>query len=119
MPDHEKINYLEIPSRDLAGTKRFFQSVFDWTFQDYGPDYCAFNGAGIDGGFFRSEKPASTKNGSVLIVFYSDSLESTRTKVVSAGGKIIKPVFSFPGGFRFHFSEPGGSEFAAWSETDA
>lgn len=29
---------------------------------------------------------------------------------------ITKPIFSFPGGRRFHFTEPSGNEFAVWSD---
>ena len=119
MPAHEKINYVEFPTRDLQATKAFFQAAFGWSFEDYGPDYAAFSGEGLDGGFFRAEMAATTDNGSALIVFYSDRLEETLAKVTAAGGKIVKPVFSFPGGRRFHFTEPSGNEFAVWSAPEA
>ncbi|MBB2495811.1 VOC family protein [Aquipseudomonas ullengensis] len=119
MPTHEKINYVEYPAKDLAATKSFFQSAFGWAFVDYGPDYAAFSGQGLDGGFFRAEMAASTSNGSALIVFYSERLEETLSKVTTAGGLVVKPIFSFPGGRRFHFTEPSGNEFAVWSEPEA
>ena len=117
MPEHEKINYVEFATRDIQATKTFFSAVFSWSFTDYGPDYTAFSNAGIDGGFFTSELAASTQNGSALIVFYSKDLEATLLKIEQAGGKIIKPIFSFPGGRRFHFCEPSDNEFAVWSDT--
>jgi predicted enzyme related to lactoylglutathione lyase len=113
---HEKINYIEFPSKDLAVTKAFFAKVFQWTFEDYGEEYVAFNDAGIDGGFFKSDQVVSTKTGSVLIVFYSAELENTQTKVEQADGRIIEPIFSFPGGRRFHFVDPNGNEYAVWSD---
>ncbi len=113
---HEKINYLELPARDIVATKAFFIKVFAWSFVDYGPEYTAFSNAGIDGGFFKSDLRATTVKGSVLIVFYSEDLEQTRTKIEHAGGSIIKPVYSFPGGRRFHFIDPNGNEYAVWSE---
>ena len=115
---HERINYVEYPARDLDATKRFFQEAFGWAFVDYGPDYAAFAGQGLDGGFFRSELAARTHEGSALIVFYSENLEATLAKVVAAGGEVIKPIFGFPGGRRFHFAEPSGNEFAVWSEPE-
>lgn len=115
MPAHEKINYVEYPSTDLPATKAFFEAVFGWRFEDYGPDYVAFADEGLDGGFFRAQQAARTENGSALIVFYSEHLEQTLAKVQAAGGEIIKPVFAFPGGKRFHFLEPGGNEFAVWA----
>ncbi len=119
MPTHEKINYVEYPARDLSATKRFFQEAFGWEFEDYGPDYAAFSGQGLDGGFFKSELTARTSQGSALVVFYSKHLEATLAKVVTAGGEVVKPIFSFPGGRRFHFTEPSGNEFAVWSEPEA
>ena len=116
VPAHEKINYVEFPSQDLPATKRFFSDAFGWTFEDYGPDYSAFAGEGLDGGFFRSELAGRTENGSALLVFYSADLEDTLARVGAAGAVILKPVFSFPGGRRFHFIEPGGNEFAVWSD---
>ena len=113
---HEKINYVELPAKDLPATKAFFQSVFGWSFVDYGPDYTAFSDQGLDGGFFQSDLASSSEKGAALIVFYSDQLEATLAKVEKAGGSIVRPIFSFPGGRRFHFTEPSGNEFAVWSE---
>lgn len=116
MPEHEKINYVEFPARNMSATKAFFESVFGWSFVDYGFAYSSFSGQGLDGGFYQADLVASTDNGSALIVFYSARLEETLAKVESAGGRIIKPIFPFPGGRRFHFAEPSGNEFAVWGE---
>jgi predicted enzyme related to lactoylglutathione lyase len=113
---HEKINYVEFPAGDIAVTKAFFAALFGWTFTDYGPDYTAFSGAGMDGGFFKSDLVASSKKGGALIVFYSEALEHTQSKIENVGGSIIKPIYSFPGGRRFHFGDPSGNEFAVWSD---
>ena len=110
------IDYVEMPSRDLAGTKRFFAALFGWSFVDYGPDYASFDDGRMAGGFFASSKTASVDAGAPLIVFYHGELEKMKTKVVDLGGKITKEIFDFPGGRRFHFSEPGGGEFAIWSD---
>lgn len=116
MQRHNKINYVEFPVKDIAESKAFFSSVFGWTFTDYGPEYCGITNAAYDAGFYQSDQIMSTQNGSALIVIYSKSLSETREKVEAAGGKIIKPVFTFPGGRRFHFTDPGGNEFAVWSD---
>ena len=114
MNQHEKMNYVEFPAKNLAGTKAFFESVFGWSFTDYGPDYTAFENQGLDGGFFQADLASSTEKGAALIVFYSDQLEATLAKVEKAGGSILRPIYSFPGGRRFHFTEPSGNEFAVW-----
>lgn len=115
MPAHETINYVEYPARDLQATAAFFQAAFGWSFTHYGPEYMAFSGQGLDGGFYRADLAARCDQGSALIVFYSERLEETLAKVTAAGGAVVKPIFAFPGGRRFHFTEPSGNEFAVWS----
>lgn len=116
MNEHEKLNYVEFPAIDLSATKAFFEAAFGWHFVDYGPEYTAFSGQGLDGGFFKSDQYCRTDKGSALLVFFSQQLENTLDKVKEAGGSVIKPIFSFPGGRRFHFTEPSGNEFAVWSD---
>ncbi|MBN8095625.1 VOC family protein [Vibrio vulnificus] len=119
MNQHEKLNYIEFAAKDLESTNAFFSKVFGWSFVDYGPEYAAFSNEGLDGGFFKSEHSSRTENGGALLVFYSSDIESTLDKVVKNGGDIIRPIFEFPGGCRFHFVEPSGNEFAVWSEARA
>jgi len=117
MNAHEKLNYVEFPAKNIETTKQFFSAVFGWEFVDYGPEYTAFSNQGLDGGFFKSELSSKTENGSALLVFYSRKIEATLNKVILNSGIITHPIFAFPGGFRFHFTEPSGNEFAVWSET--
>ncbi len=116
MNKHETLNYVEFPAKDLVATKKFFSAVFGWTFVDYGPEYTAFSGVGLDGGFFQSELSSTTSAGGALLVFYSSDLDATLRKVERHGGIVNRPIFEFPGGCRFHFLEPSGNEFAVWSE---
>jgi predicted enzyme related to lactoylglutathione lyase len=109
------INYIELPLADGAKTKAFYGDAFGWTFIDYGPDYMSFQGAGIDGGF-NGEASAAAEGVGTLTVLYAADLEATRDAVDKAGGIITKPIFSFPGGRRFHFLDPNGNELAVWSE---
>lgn len=118
MNEHEKINYVEFPAKDIEAAKAFFNTAFGWSFVDYGPEYTAFSNEGLDGGFYQSDLTVSTEKGSALIVFYSKALDDTLSKIESAGGSIIKPIFSFPGGRRFHFSDPNGNEYAVWSDVN-
>jgi hypothetical protein len=116
MNQHEKLNYVELAAMDLNATKSFFSEVFGWQFVDYGPEYAAFSNQGLDGGFFKADVCSQTANGAALLVFYSSDIEATLSKVVEHGGEVIRPIFEFPGGCRFHFLEPSGNEFAVWSE---
>ena len=118
MPKHEKLNYVEFTTQDIKSTQQFFESAFAWSFDSFGEGYIAFSNEGIDGGFFSSDSVASRDRGAPLLVFYSENLESTQTKITEAGGTIVREIFDFPGGRRFHFSEPGGNELAVWSDVD-
>ncbi len=111
--EHHQINYVELPATDIGAAKRFYGDAFGWTFQDWGPEYVSFSGGGLDGGF-TSDAPVGA--GGALVVLYSDELESSLDAVVAAGGTITRPIFSFPGGRRFHFADPNGLELAVWGE---
>lgn len=116
MNRHEKIDYAEFATTDMNATKSFFTEAFGWNFTDYGPDYADSPDGGITVGFFKGERTSSQKTGGALITFYSENLEAMQVKIEAAGGQIIKPTFSFPGGRRFQFQEPGGNELAVWSD---
>lgn len=94
-------------------TKDFYVRVFGWKFTDYGPDYASFEDGRLAGGFWKADKVAG---GGPLIVIYAVDLAAMEAKVRAAGGAIVKAVFSFPGGRRFHFADPSGNELAVWSD---
>ncbi len=107
-----KFDYLEMPATGgtLDRVKAFYATAFSWTFTDYGPTYSAF-GEGLDGGFQADSAEAPPKP---LPVLYSENLEETVEAVEKAGGTIVRPIFPFPGGRRFHFVDPAGNELAVW-----
>lgn len=111
-----KIDYIEMPSRDLAATKKFFHALFGWEFEDYGPDYTAFDDGRMTGGFFDADDNWMSAAACPLVVFYSENLEQSRDDTVRFGAKITRDIFQFPGGRRFHFIAPGTGEFAIWSD---
>lgn len=108
-----QINYVEFIVTDIERAKRFYGGVFGWTFTDYGPEYCEFDDGHMKGGFAAgSAKPG----GGALVVLYGENLANLQDEISAAGGKIIKPVFEFPGGSRFHFTDPDGYELAVWTK---
>jgi predicted enzyme related to lactoylglutathione lyase len=115
-----RIDYIEFPATDIEATKRFYHQVFGWDFQDYGPGYTSFHDGRLAGGFNSEAQPARAGAGKStrgpLVVLYASSLPETKQKVIDAGGKIVRDIFEFPGGQRFHFSDPNGNELAVWSE---
>jgi len=110
---HTKINYVELTASNLETVKEFYSLCFDWEFTDYGPDYTAFSNAGLEGGFAKSD---ATPASNVLLVLYNENLEAIQKVVQKHGGEIVQEIFSFPGGRRFHFTDPCGNEMAIWSE---
>lgn len=116
MPADLKIDYIELPASDFDAVEAFYTSVFGWTFEDYGSEYRAFSDGGTDGGFYKADKTSDTANGAALVIFYAEDLEAVQGAVEAAGGAILKPTFSFPGGRRFHFADPHGNELAVWSD---
>ncbi|WP_332767461.1 VOC family protein [Phenylobacterium sp.] len=112
MREDGKIDYVEMHGGDLVATKAFYAQAFGWSFTDYGPSYAAYS-EGLDGGFDADAASQLTKP---LVVLFAHDLEAMEAKVIAAGGVIVKPIFSFPGGRRFHFRDPSGNELAVWSE---
>lgn len=116
MRDEGRIDYVEIAVTDLDRTRGFFEQLYGWAFQEWGPDYYSFSDGRLDGGFRRAAGPAPASG--VLLVFYSQDLERDHARVRELGAAISQEIFEFPGGRRFHFVEPGGTEFAIWTGTE-
>jgi hypothetical protein len=109
-----RLNYVEFPARDSAASKTFFERAFGWSFHDFGPDYAATVtddvDVGLDGGDHRVSMP--------LAVIEVDDIDATLCMVEAAGGVVTRPIFSFPGGRRFHVREPSGNELAVWCRAE-
>ncbi len=108
------IDNVEIPVRDPALARDFLEALCGWRFQEWGDDYISFSDGRLDGGLRRSaDTPPAT---GVLLVFYSKDLERDVDRVQALGAEISQPIFAFPGGRRFHFVDPVGTEYAMWSD---
>ena len=109
-----KLDYLEMPATGgtLDRVKAFYSAAFSWSFTDYGPSYSAYD-EGLEGGFYSDPGDGT---GKPLPVLYSENLEETLAAVENAGGRIVRPIFSFPGGRRFHFTDPACNELAVWGK---
>jgi uncharacterized protein len=108
-----RIDYIEMAATDIAATKRFYEQAFGWKLTDYGPDYTAFEDGRLQGGFTKERPPA---RGGPLVVLFAVDIDDAERRVKAAGGRIVKPTFSFPGGRRFHFTDPSGNELAVWTD---
>jgi predicted enzyme related to lactoylglutathione lyase len=115
MRENHKLDYLEMTAgaSSLADVKAFYARAFGWSFTDYGPAYAAFN-EGLEGGFNATDD--NRRKATPLPVLFSTDLEKSLAAVAQAGGTIIAPIYNFPGGRRFHFTDPAGNELAVWAE---
>lgn len=110
-----RIDYVEFASTDLAATKAFYSAVFGWSFTDWGPDYVSFEDGRLAGGFHKAEEVTA---GGPLVVMFARDLEAIEVSVEARGGSIVRETFSFPGGRRFHFTDPSGNLLAVWSDRE-
>jgi predicted enzyme related to lactoylglutathione lyase len=109
-----RIDYVELPSVTAHElTRGFYAKAFGWQFTDYGPDYAATTNGEVDVGLNGQSHEALA---APLPVVRVDDLDAALDAVAAAGGVISRPIFAFPGGRRFHFIDPSGSELAAWSD---
>lgn len=114
MHQHHTIDYVEFTVTDLPAAKRFYGAAFGWEFTDYGPDYAGIRKAGGgEAGGMRQD--TAVARGGPLVVLFSEDLDASVRAVQDAGGRVVQAPFSFPGGRRFHFTDPCGNELAVWA----
>ncbi len=116
MPNHESINLIEFPAKNLQTTQLFFEAVFGWQFKPLSDEYILYSNDSISIAFFQSKQTSNPRTGGALIIFYSDDLEQSMEKIDQHGGEISHPIFEYPGGRRFHFMDPNQNEYAVWSK---
>lgn len=106
-----RLDYVELPATEIAATRSFYERAFGWSMTEFAPTYAATTTGDTDIGLQAdaAERPAAP-----LPVIQVADLEAALAAVESAGGKIVKPIRSFPGGRRFHFTDPSGNELAVW-----
>ncbi|HZF93645.1 MAG TPA: VOC family protein [Allosphingosinicella sp.] len=105
-----RLNYVELPVGDIAAAKGFYEAAFGWSMTAFGPTYAATMTGDTDVGL---QSDAAEASKAPLPVIDVENLEAALAAVEQAGGRIVRPIFAFPGGRRFHFLDPAGNELAA------
>ena len=110
-----RLNYVELPVGDLRATRSFYEQAFGWTMTEFAPTYAATTTGDTDIGL---DADAAEQTKAPLPVIEVKDLEAALESVERAGGTILRPIFGFPGGRRFHFRDPAGNEVAVWQASD-
>jgi predicted enzyme related to lactoylglutathione lyase len=105
-----RLNYVELPAGDVGSAKAFYEAAFGWSLTLFGPTYAATVTGDTDIGL--QGDPAEATKAPLPVIDVAD-LEAALAAVEAAGGRIVRPIFAFPGGRRFHFLDPSGNELAA------
>jgi predicted enzyme related to lactoylglutathione lyase len=105
-----RLNYVELPVQEIGAAKSFYERAFGWSMTAFGPAYAATLTGDTDVGL---QADSSEATAGPLPVIEVDDLEAALESVQAAGGEIVRPIFAFPGGRRFHFRDPSGNELAA------
>lgn len=105
-----RLNYVELPTTNIGATKAFYEAAFGWSLTEFGPSYAATTSGDTDIGL-QADRAEATE--APLAVIEVENLDAALEAVSSAGAEIVKPIFAFPGGRRFHFRDPSGNELAA------
>ncbi|HLL69376.1 MAG TPA: VOC family protein [Micromonosporaceae bacterium] len=115
---HHAIDYIELTVTDLDTAKQFYAQAFGWRFNDYGPQYAGVQSPHSDTapevGGLRLDTRA--RPGGPLVLLYSVDLDRSVEAVRNAGGNVVAEPYGFPGGRRFHFTDPSGNELGVWAE---
>jgi uncharacterized protein len=113
---HHTIDYIELSVTDVAAARSFYSAAFGWEFNDYGPEYAGIRSPDGDGEVGGLAASAKISAGGPLVLLYSDDLDETIAAVKSAGGTVVKGPYAFPGGRRFHFTDPSGNELGVYAD---
>ena len=105
-----RLNYVELPVSDTGAARAFYEAAFGWSLAEFGPSYAATVTGDTDIGL--QGDPAEAAKAPLPVIDVAD-LEAALASVEAAGGRIVRPIFAFPGGRRFHFLDPSGNELAA------
>lgn len=109
------LDYLELPSPSAEQSRAFFEQAFGWSFVDYGGTYAEIRGAGL---LFGVNADTADRSVAPIPVIRAADIEKAEKAVIAAGGVITRPIYDYPGGKRFFFREPGGSEMAMYRPAD-
>ncbi len=113
----KEINHIELSSKDLMETKKFYSRLFGWKFEMAGDGYAMFktSAKGVGGGFQLSK---TVKPGTTTVYVSVPNIPDAQKKAVTLGGKIGKRKKAIGGGMGYWgtLKDPHGNVIGIWSQ---
>jgi hypothetical protein len=116
------INWFEIPAKDFARAKTFYETVLGVTITEMPhPEFKygmlpADMQNGVGGGIVQGNGFEPSNKGTLVYLNGGEDLSGPLSRVEKAGGKIILPKTSIgPNGFMAHFMDTEGNKIALHS----
>lgn len=123
--DSNALNWFEICVTDMARAKKFYQTVFGVTLEDWdlpGFQMSVFPGSQgsgkVSGGLVKSESHTPSMDGSVIYLNADPDLSVPLSRVEAAGGSILMPktLITEEVGYMAFFSDTEGNRMAMHSQ---
>jgi predicted enzyme related to lactoylglutathione lyase len=123
--DSNALNWFEVCVTDMARAKKFYETVFGVTLEDWdlpGMQMSIFpgvQGAGkVSGGLVKSESHIPSMDGCVIYLNADPDLSDALSRVESSGGSILMPktLISEENGYMAFFSDTEGNRMAMHSQ---
>src|SRR5437773_11221944 len=85
----KEIGHIEMTSKDLMQTKKFYSRLFGWKFELFGDKYMMFRTSknGVGGGFQLGKNP---KSGTTTLYVNVDTIPATQPQAKSLGRRHLK-----------------------------
>jgi predicted enzyme related to lactoylglutathione lyase len=113
-----KICYIEVPSKDIAGSESFYRKVFAWNIRRRGDGSLAFDDTlGQVSGSWVLGRPPMREVG-LLVYIMVDSVAATVEAVVANGGEIVQPIGGDAPEITARFRDPSGNVLGLYQEPE-
>ncbi|GAC70293.1 VOC family protein [Gordonia soli] len=117
--NHNHLMHFAINAADVAASKTFYQSVFDWEFSAWGPPgfYKIDTGGPVNGALQQSRPLAGRVVDGTEATFSVSDVDAVAESALRAGGQIVLPRHTIAGvGHLIFFTDPSGNTIGAMQQ---
>lgn len=112
-----KICYIELPSRDIEESSKFYRKVFGWNVRTRRDGSIAFDdGVGEVSGTWRTDRKPFDQIGILIYIMVSDIHETMR-KIEEHGGKMVQQIGLDLPEITARFADPAGNVLGLYQGT--